>query len=73
VTRGEAIEPASYVNFCITNDLVVVPFFGLAQDEAAREAIASHFPGRATIGLPATALLAGGGAFHCASMQFPAG
>ena len=72
VTRGDFVEPASYANFCIANDAVIVPTFGLPQDEAALEAIGAHFPRRATIGLPADAVLAGGGGFHCASMQMPA-
>ena len=67
-----AIEPASYVNFAITTHLVVVPTFGSPHDEAGVEAIAALFPDRATIGLSADAVLAGGGGFHCASQQMPA-
>ena len=71
ITRGDFIEPASYANFAITSKLVVVPTFGSAHDEEGVAAIAALFPDRATIGLPADAVLAGGGGFHCASQQMP--
>lgn len=72
ITRGDLIEPASYVNFAITTHLVVVPTFGSVHDADGVAAIASLFPDRATIGLPGDAVLAGGGGFHCASQQMPA-
>lgn len=71
ITRGDMVEPASYANFAITTNLVVVPTFGSAYDEEGVAAIAALFPDRATIGLPADAVLAGGGGFHCASQQMP--
>lgn len=71
VMRGEFVEPASYANFAITTHLVVVPTFGTPHDAAGVAAIAALFPDRATIGLPADAVLAGGGGFHCASQQMP--
>ncbi|MEM1050872.1 MAG: agmatine deiminase family protein [Pseudomonadota bacterium] len=71
VTRDGKIEPASYVNFAITTHLVVVPTFGSTHDEAGVEAIAALFPDRKAVGLPAHAVLAGGGGFHCASQQMP--
>ena len=71
VTRGVFVESASYANFAITTDLVVVPTFGSPHDAEGVAAIAALFPDRATIGLPADALLAGGGGFHCASQQMP--
>ncbi len=71
ITAGDRIEPASYMNFTITSYLVVVPTFGSQHDAAGVAAIAALFPGRATVGLPADAVLAGGGGFHCASQQMP--
>ena len=65
-------EPASHMNFVITNRLVVVPTFGGPSDSDAVAAIGACFPGRDAIGLPAGAILAGGGGFHCASQQLPA-
>ena len=66
------VQPASYMNFVITTRLVVVPIFGSPHDDAGVAAIAALFPGRATVGLMADAVLAGGGGFHCASQQMPA-
>ena len=73
ITSGaDHVEPASYANFAITSHLVVVPTFGSIHDADGVAAIAALFPDRATIGLPADAVLAGGGGFHCASQQMPA-
>ena len=66
------VEPASYMNFAVTTHLVVVPTFGSPHDADGVAAIAALFPDRDTIGLPADAVLAGGGGFHCASQQMPA-
>lgn len=71
VSRNGQIEPASYVNFAITSNLVVVPIFGSPHDRDGVAAIAALFPDRECLGLPADAVLAGGGGFHCASQQMP--
>ncbi len=71
IMREGQIEPASYVNFAITTHLVVVPTFDSPHDAEGVAAIAALFSDRATIGLPADAVLAGGGGFHCASQQMP--
>jgi len=71
VERSGVVEPASYVNFAITTRLVVVPTFGSPHDTDGIAAIAELFPDRETIGLPANAVLAGGGGFHCASQHMP--
>ena len=59
------------MNFAITTKLVVVPTFGSPHDADGVAAIAALFPDRDCIGLPADAVLAGGGGFHCASQQMP--
>jgi agmatine deiminase len=72
IERDGRVEPASYMNFAITSKLVVVPTFGSPHDTDGVAAVAALFPDRDTIGLPADAVLAGGGGFHCASQQMPA-
>ncbi len=71
IVRDGRVEPASYMNFAVTTHLVVVPTFGAPGDDEAVAALAALFPDRDTIGLPACAVLAGGGGFHCASQQMP--
>ncbi|MGB7654985.1 MAG: agmatine deiminase family protein [Novosphingobium sp.] len=65
------IEPASYMNFAITSQLVVVPIYGTAHDADGVAAVAELFPDRDVVGIMADAVLAGGGSFHCASQQMP--
>ena len=69
VMRDGAIEAASYANFVITNHLVIVPQFGSPRDQDAVAELDALFSGRTAIGLPASAVLAGGGSFHCASQH----
>ena len=67
------IAPASHMNFLIANEAVIVPTY--ASDQAGRlavEAVRSAFPERQVIGLPSSAILTGGGSFHCITQQEPA-
>ncbi|AKH43152.1 agmatine deiminase [Altererythrobacter atlanticus] len=69
--EGDHVEPASYMNFAICSDIVIVPIYGSVHDEDGVAAVRELFPHRAVIGLMADAVLAGGGSFHCASQHVP--
>jgi agmatine deiminase len=64
--------PASYANFYIANDLVLVPTFNDANDRHALNIIASCFPGRDVVGIHAVDLVWGLGTLHCLTQQEPA-
>ncbi|MDX1909348.1 MAG: agmatine deiminase family protein [Bacteroidia bacterium] len=64
--------PASYANFYIANNLVVVPTFRCRQDNTALSILQECFPDRQVVGLDSTDLIWGLGSFHCLSQQEPA-
>lgn len=70
--RDENRLPASYVNFLITNRLVLFPTFEHSYDRAAAAIIGRAFPGRQVIGIDCRAMIHGLGALHCISQQQPA-
>lgn len=70
--EGERL-PASYANFLILNDAVLVPTYDDPADAVALDVIAGVFPTREIIAIPSVALIAQRGGIHCATMQFPAG
>lgn len=72
VGDGGQILPASHVNFLIGRDAVVVPVYGTPWDAAAVEALVPCFPDLRVVGIPARALLEGGGALHCITQHQPA-
>lgn len=65
--------PATYANFLIINGAVLVPTYGVPQDEAALVAIGQLFPERAVIGIDCRPLIAQHGSLHCVTMQIPRG
>ena len=64
--------PASYCNFYLANELVLVPAFGVPQDEVAKGLLKDLFPKRQVHSLPSRNLLWGLGSFHCLTQQQPA-
>ncbi len=63
--------PASYLNFYISNSAVLVPVFGVEEDEAALSILADCFPHRRVVGILCKELFYGLGGIHCVTMQQP--
>lgn len=63
--------PASYANFYIANDRVLVPTFNDPQDRRALGLLADLFPGRTVVGIHAVDLVWGLGTLHCLTQQQP--
>lgn len=64
--------PASYANFFIANDRVLVPTFNDSNDRVALGILAELFAGRTVVGIHAVDLVWGFGTLHCLTQQQPA-
>jgi agmatine deiminase len=65
--------PASYANFYIANNLVLVPTFNDERDRTALATLAELFPDRQVVGVYCGDLIWGLGAIHCMTQQHPEG
>jgi agmatine deiminase len=73
VVHGRTRLPASYANFYIGNECVIVPTFNDACDRTALGIIADLFPERRVVGIHASELALGLGTLHCSTQQEPLG
>jgi agmatine deiminase len=64
--------PASYANFYIANQMVLVPTYRDRNDTLAIEILQREFPDRRVVGVDSSELIWGLGSFHCISQQEPA-
>ena len=68
--RGRRL-PASYINFYVANETVLVPAFGCRQDDVALEVLGACFPGRRIVPIDCRRIVIGLGALHCLTQQVP--
>ena len=69
---GTDFTDASYLNYLVTNNLVLMPAFGNRNDRRAQAVLEKSFPGRRVVPIPAVSLNAEGGSIHCVTQQQPA-
>lgn len=66
--------PATYANFLIMNDAVLVPTYNNKKvDDMAIKQLQKAFPSREIVGVNCSALIRQHGSLHCVTMQFPEG
>ena len=61
--------PASYLNFIIINNAIILPIYNCDEDKIAYKTLQQHFPDRVIVPIDATALVLQYGSLHCASIS----
>ncbi|HUF09845.1 MAG TPA: agmatine deiminase family protein, partial [Rhodothermales bacterium] len=72
LVRGEMM-PASYANFYVGNEVLLLPTYDDPNDDRAVDLLQRLFPDRKVVAIDCTDLIWGLGAFHCLTQQIPAG
>ena len=70
--KGDRL-PATYANFLIINNAVLVPTYDDPMDAVALQRLQAAFTGREIIAVDCQSLIRQYGSLHCATMQFPRG
>lgn len=65
------IAPASHMNFIIGNKTIAVPTYGTDTGDEAVRVLKNIFPNHRVKGFSSSAILTGGGSFHCITQQEP--
>ena len=63
--------PATYANFTFVNNAVLLPVYGVPQDNEAIEILQCCFPDKEIIALNCRVLIEQHGSLHCVTMQYP--
>lgn len=70
-TYGKNVGKASYINYYIGNNVVLVPNYNDPNDVVANATIQKLYPERKVIGIDCRNLFANGGMLHCVTQQQP--
>jgi agmatine/peptidylarginine deiminase len=70
--EGERL-PATYANFLIINNAVLLPCYNSPKDDLAVAALQKAFPDREIVKINCLPLIKQHGSLHCITMQFPKG
>jgi agmatine/peptidylarginine deiminase len=73
IRDGQRRLAASYANYLVINDAVLVPGYDDPADAQAARIIGLAHPGRSVVSVPCRALIWQNGSLHCVTMQIPAG
>jgi agmatine/peptidylarginine deiminase len=64
--------PATYANFLVINDAVLVPTYDQPDlDAEAMRLIGAAFPERDVVGIDCRSIIKQHGSLHCCTMQYP--
>ncbi|QOP42801.1 agmatine deiminase family protein [Sulfurimonas sediminis] len=67
--EGERL-PATYANFLFVNSAVLVPVYGVTQDQEALKIFKQAFPHREIVAVDCSVLIRQHGSLHCVTMNF---
>lgn len=65
--------PATYANFLFVNGAILVPIYGVQEDEVALNVFKNTFKNRDIIPVDCSVLIRQHGSLHCITMNFPSG
>ncbi len=65
--------PATYANFLFVNGAVIVPTYGVKEDEEALNIFKNSFKDRDIVGIDSSTLIKQYGSLHCVCMNFASG
>ena len=63
--------PATYANFLILNEMIIMPVYGSPKDQIAAQTLQKIFPNREIVPIDCRILIRQHGSLHCVTMQYP--
>ena len=63
--------PATYANFLITNEMILMPTYHSPKDKEAIKIMEAIFPDKKVVGVNCISLIKQHGSLHCVTMQYP--